>query len=115
MLITIDSMIWIYSYDPLAPEKSNVTKWISNDAGALREYDKIILSTIIPIEILHTLRKSPHIDLDEASEVVKSLINIPKVKLVDFSNKLLESSIELLNIYSKNQIGGRDASILSTM
>ena len=38
MAITIDSMIWIYSYDPYAPESKNVKSWLRGKDGALQTW-----------------------------------------------------------------------------
>ena len=56
MAITIDSMIWVYNFDPKAPESKNVRKWLYGEQGALKQYS-VVLNTIIPLEVLHSMVK----------------------------------------------------------
>ncbi|MFX1516684.1 MAG: type II toxin-antitoxin system VapC family toxin [Promethearchaeota archaeon] len=115
MAITIDSMIWIYNYDPFAPESKNVKSWLMGKDGALQSYEQIILNTIIPIEVLHSIYKKPSVDFTTAYNAALGIIALENVVLIDFDTRLLAESMTLLGDYRTYGIGGRDASILATM
>jgi len=115
MSITIDSMIWIYSYDPYAPESRNVKKWLRGKDGALQSHKQIILNTIIPLEVLHSILKKPSIDFTVAYNAALGIIALENVVIVDFDTRLLAELMTLLGDYRTYGIGGRDASILATM
>ncbi|MCK4848218.1 MAG: type II toxin-antitoxin system VapC family toxin [Candidatus Heimdallarchaeota archaeon] len=114
MSITIDSMIWIYNFDPKAPESRNVRKWLCGKHGALKQYS-VILNTLIPLEVLHSISKKKTIDFTTAFNAALGIIALEKVVLVDFDSNLLSETMTLLGEYEKYGIGGRDASILATM
>ncbi len=115
MIITIDSMIWIYSYDPYAPESKNVKSWLRGKEGALQTHKQIVLNTIIPLEVLHSIYKKPSVDFTTAYNAALGIIALKNVILVDFNSRLLAESMTLLGDYRTYGIGGRDASILATM
>lgn len=114
MSITIDSMIWVYNFDPLSPESINVRKWLYGEHGALNQYS-IILHTLIPLEVLHSMTRKRTIDFTTAFNAALGIIALEKVVLIDFNSNLLSESMVLLGDYEKFGIGGRDASILATM
>ncbi len=115
MTITIDSMIWIYSYDPHAPESKNVKSWLFGKEGALQSYTQIVLNTIIPLEVLHSISRQTSVDYTLAYNAALGIIAMEKVKIVDFDARLLTETMTLLGEYRPYGIGGRDASILATM
>ena len=115
MVITIDSMIWIYNYDPYAPESKNVKSWLRGKDGALQSHEQIVLNTIIPLEVLHCIYKKPSVDFTTAYNAALGIIALENVVLVDFDTRLLAESMTLLGDYRTYGIGGRDASILATM
>ena len=115
MAITIDSMIWIYSYDPHAPESKNVKSWLRGKKGALQTHKQIVLNTMIPLEILHSISKKPSVDFTTAYNAALGIIALKNVVLVDFNSRLLAESMTLLGDYQTYGIGGRDASILATV
>ena len=115
MKITIDSMIWIYEFDPYSPESKNVQKWMRGEKGALNHYDDIILNTIIPLEVLHAMNKKMKGNYTLAYNAAMAIVSIQTVTVVDFDSRLFMKSMELLGKYKTSGIGGRDASILATM
>ncbi len=115
MKITIDSMIWIYEFDPYSLESKNVQKWMRGEKGALNHYDDIILNTIIPLEVLHVMSKKMKANYTLAYNAALAIMSIQTVTMVDFDSRLLMKSMELLGKYKTSGIGGRDASILATM
>ena len=115
MKITIDSMIWIYEFDPHSPESQNVQKWMRGEEGALNHYEDIILNTIIPLEVLHAMSKKMKTNYTLAYSATLAIMSLQNVTMVDFDSRLLVKSMELLGKYKKYGIGGRDASILATM
>ena len=79
-MITIDSQIWIYYWDVNAKEHKNVKKWLKGEEreGILFK-EKIILSSIIPIEVGHNLFEKAEMEkeLDKKSilDLLLSLIS----------------------------------------
>ncbi|MFX1285579.1 MAG: type II toxin-antitoxin system VapC family toxin [Promethearchaeota archaeon] len=114
-MITIDSMIWIYNYDPYAPESKNVKSWLRGKDGVLQSQEQIVLNTIIPLEVLHSISKKPSVDFTTAYNAALGIIALKNVILADFDVRLLAESMTLLGDYRIHGIGGRDASILATM
>jgi len=112
--ITIDSMIWVYNFDPKAPESKNVRKWLYGKQGALEQYS-IVLNTLIPLEVLHSMSKKKTIDYTTAFNATLGIVALKKVVLIDFDSNLLSGTMTILGEYKKYGIGGRDASILATM
>ena len=115
MKVTIDSMIWIYEFDPHSPESVNVKKWMRGKEGALEKYEEIILNTIIPLEVLHALSKKVKLNYTVVYNAVMAIIGLRTVKVVDLDSRLLLKSMEIFGKYRIAGIGGRDASILATM
>ncbi|MHA2499270.1 MAG: type II toxin-antitoxin system VapC family toxin [Candidatus Hodarchaeales archaeon] len=114
MAITIDSMLWIYAYDPHAPERDNVKEWMFRN-GVVQGTEPIILNTIIPLEVLHSLGRNPAIDFSFAYNASMAIVALKNVVLIDFDSNLLTESIMVFGKYRSYGIGGRDASILATM
>jgi predicted nucleic acid-binding protein len=108
-------MIWIYSIDPYAPESKNVKRWLRSKEGVLHTHKQIVLNTIIPLEILHSISKKPSVDFTTAFNAALGIIALENVVLVDFDSRLLTESMTILGNYRTYGIGGRDASILATM
>ncbi len=119
-MLTIDSQIWIYYLDMNAKEHKNVVSWLNgkNDNGVLFK-EKIVLSSIIPLEVAHNLFKSTittkTLDKDRIEEMIFSLISLENCQLVDIDQLLILESIKKLKQYIAQGIGGRDALILTTM
>jgi predicted nucleic acid-binding protein len=114
MSLVIDSMIWVYNFDPLSPESSNVRNWLYGKRGALIN-NSVFLNTLIPLEVLHSLNRKPSIDYTTAFNASLAIIALENVTLIDFSSTLLSETMILLAEYDSFGIGGRDASILATM
>jgi predicted nucleic acid-binding protein len=108
-------MIWIYEFDPHSPESQNVKKWMRGEKGALNHYDDIILSTIIPLEVLHAISKKLQTNYTLAYNAVLAIVGLQNVNVIDFDSRLLLKSMEVLGKYRTFGIGGRDASILAAM
>ncbi len=114
MSLVIDSMIWVYNFDPLAPESTNVRKWLYGEHGALNQHS-VFLNTLIPLEVLHSMSRKRTIDFTTAFNATLAIISLENVVLIDFNSTLLSETMILLGEFEKFGIGGRDASILATM
>ena len=81
--------------------------------------EKIILSSVIPIEVGHNLYRTAHLrkDLDKEmiEELLLSLISTENCQIIEVDELLLVDVIQKMKDYSKLGIGGRDTLILSTM
>jgi len=119
-MITIDSQIWIYYWDSNALEHQNVKNWMNgteNDGILFKE--KIILSSIIPIEVGHNLYRTADLRKDLDKETIENLllalISTENFQIVEVDELLLVDVIQKMKDHSQLGIGGRDTLILSTM
>ena len=110
----IDSMIWVYNYDPNAPEHNNVKYWLRAPDGVLAR-EKVLLSAIIPLEVIHTLFRKARLPFLVAFNATRGIINLTNVELVELTLPMMQESMRLLGTYQEYGIGGRDALILATM
>lgn len=115
-LISIDSQIWIYYLDSNAIENSNVVKYLDgiDDDGVLFQ-EKILINTIIPLEVAHNFFRNIEIDITKAYEIITSTFHLENMEISEITLTLMELA---LRIVAKNRIkgiGGRDALILATM
>ncbi|MFQ6126407.1 MAG: type II toxin-antitoxin system VapC family toxin [Candidatus Heimdallarchaeota archaeon] len=115
-MLTIDSQIWIYYFDANAKENANVANWFEgkNQDGILFT-EKIVLSSIIPIEVAHNLFKISQIDRNEIEDLIISLISLDHCQLIEINQTLIFEALSALKKYSPMGIGGRDALIIATM
>ena len=110
----IDSMIWVYNYDPNAPEHNNVKKWLRAPDGVLAK-EKVLLSAIIPLEVMHVLFRKARLPFDLVFNATQGIINLANGEVVELTLPVVQESMRLLGTYQEYGIGGRDASILATM
>lgn len=120
-LITVDSQIWIYFFNPKAPEHANVFSWMRGDKkkrGALFN-DDVLLSSIIPVEVAHHLFKIPLQDKTITNETIENALldwlSWEKCHLDDIDSYLVLETVKVLTTGTSNGIGGRDALIIATM
>ena len=110
-MITIDSQIWIYYFDPNALENLNVQKWMNS----MLPNETMILSTIIPMEVAHNLYAVPKIDKDEVEDFILKWITQENITIVDADQHNMLIALELLKSNRSRGIGGRDCLILASM
>ena len=110
-MITIDSQIWIYYFDPNAPENANATQWMETKLIS----EEIALSAIIPLEVAHNLYSIPKFPLDQIERLIFRWITQKNIKILEISQKEMIYSLQLLKTYRSRGIGGRDCLILATM
>lgn len=115
-MITIDSQIWIYFFDPNAIENSAVSKWLTgkNNKGPLFE-EEIVLNSVIPIEIGHQLFKLSHLLKEKTEKLLLKLLSMKNCKIAETDLYLVLEALKILKKLSSVGIGGRDALILATM
>jgi len=119
-MITIDSQIWIYYWDINASEHENIKTWMNGtEKDGILFKEKIILSSIIPIEVGHNLYRTADLrkDLDKETieDLLLALISTENCQIIDVDELLLVDVIQKMKDYSQLGIGGRDTLILSTM
>ncbi len=110
-LITIDSQIWIYYYDPNALENGNVSTWMKLNLKS----KEIILSMIIPLEVAHNLYKIPRMSPDQIEKLLFRWITQKNIMILDATQEEMISALQMLKYYRSKGIGGRDCLILSAM
>ncbi|MHA1245557.1 MAG: type II toxin-antitoxin system VapC family toxin [Candidatus Heimdallarchaeota archaeon] len=110
-MITIDSQIWIYFFDPNALENTNVQKWFK---GILAK-EQILLSTIIPLEVSHNLYAVPKLDKISIENLILNWVTQENITFVSIDNHVMLLALELLKLNRVKGIGGRDCLILASM
>lgn len=110
-MITIDSQIWIYYFDPNAPENHNVSQWMN----ANWKTANIALSTIIPLEVAHNLYNIPRMSSDQIEQLLFKWITQKNISILDATQKELIMALKTLKTNRSQGMGGRDCLIISTM
>ena len=90
-MITIDSQIWIYFFDPNAPENLNVQKWMNS----MLSRESIVLSMIIPLEVSHNLYAVPKVNKDDIENLILKWITQKNVTMVDVDQHMMLIALEL--------------------
>jgi len=119
-MITIDSQIWIYYWDSNALEHENVSKWMQGtERDGILYRDKIVLSSIIPIEMGHNLYRLAHLrkglDKETIADLLLTFISTENYQIIDIDNIILVDVLQKMKDLIHLGIGGRDALILTTM
>jgi len=116
-MIAIDSMIWIYNCDPNSKEHKNVKIWLEGNKRrrGIIETDKILISTIIAMEVIHNLRRVARLPANLVYEYVLRMITLKNILTESLDLALVQESMEVLEEYYEYGIGGRDATILASM
>lgn len=109
-MIFIDSNIWCYYFDQRLPEHERVKE-------PMREMIKsaeIAINTIIVMEVAHYLVR--HFTEKTARRKINSFINLRNMKIADFNRQAMTEAIEnLISHAYTDGLGGRDATVISTM
>ncbi|TFF99566.1 MAG: type II toxin-antitoxin system VapC family toxin [Promethearchaeota archaeon] len=111
MLLTIDSQIWIYYFDPNAKENKNVEKWFE---GILAK-EEIMLSSIIPLEVAHNLYAVPDLDKLSTENLILKWVTQENITFIPVDTNIMLLALELLKANRSKGIGGRDCLILASM
>jgi uncharacterized protein len=106
-LIFVDSNIWCYYFDRSAQEHNAVSEKLEQvlDEG-------VAINTVVAMEVAHYLIKS--LGSDEGRSKMDVFLSYP-MEIIDFNQYLARKSVDYLAKYSQTGIGGRDATILSSM
>lgn len=110
-MITIDSQIWIYYFDPNAKENKNVLHWMRKHL----QTSDILLNIIIPTEVAHNLYTIPKISRNLIEQLLFKWITQKNITIADLSNKEMINALQKLKTLRSHGIGGRDCLILATM
>ncbi len=115
-MISIDSQIWIYYLDSNAKESTNVINFLDgdNENGVLSK-EKILINTIIPLEIAHSFFRNEQINAEKAYEIITSTFHLENMEIKEITLTLMEVALKIVEKNRNKGIGGRDALILATM
>ncbi|MBN1329317.1 MAG: PIN domain-containing protein [Candidatus Heimdallarchaeota archaeon] len=111
MLLTIDSQIWIYYFDPNAKENESVEKWFE---GILAK-EQIMLSSIIPLEVAHNLYAVPNLDKLSTENLILKWVTQENITFIHVDTNIMLLALELLKANRSKGVGGRDCLILASM
>jgi len=115
-LISIDSQIWIYYLDSNATESANVIRYLDgNNNDGIIATEKIIINTIIPVEVAHNFFRNEEIDVEKAYEIITSTFQLENMEIKEITLALMELALKIVAKNRRKGIGGRDALILATM
>ena len=109
-MLFIDANIWCYYFDARHPEHERVKTFMRR--ALLSE--RLAVNTIVVIEVAHYLNRN--LRGDEAQRRTENLLALGNLHLHDFDKEQLLKSLDVLNRYSSSHgLGGRDATIISTV
>jgi len=109
-MLFIDANIWCYYFDARHPEHEQVKIFMRQ--ALLSE--RLAVNTLIVIEVAHYLNRN--LSRDDARKRTENLLTLENLHVHDFDREQLLKSLDLLNRYSSSHgLGGRDATIISTV
>ena len=106
-MLIIDSNIWVYYFDRDAPEH----RLVVNKVEKLLKSEKIVINTVIIIEVAHFLVKN--LGPVAGNNKLEVFLSFP-FTVANLDYYTVSKAVELLVRYSHQGIGGRDATILAT-
>lgn len=100
-MLTIDSQILIYYFDTHSKEHINIKSWLED----ILITDEIYLSSIIPIEVAHSLfsvcdKKNP-LDLNKIEQTLIAFISLKNCQIIEVNQVLIVNAINFLRIFVK--------------
>lgn len=107
-MIFVDSNIWCFYFNKDCSEHEAASKFLEK----IMQKEEIASNTVVIMEVSHFLVKN--LGPIEGKNKLDILLSFP-LNVSDFDFETMRTSIDMLCKYSHNGIGGRDASILSTM
>jgi len=115
-MLTIDTQIFVYYFDPNSLENRNVVTWFQKGKhhGIIYSED-IILSGIVPIEIAHNLFRVKNLSGEKIISTITNLISLKNVTLHNIDREVILQGLEIIKDLGYAGIGGRDSLILATM
>jgi len=115
-MIVVDSMIWVYNCDVLAPEYKSVHSWLEGDGGeGIIDSEEILVNTIIVMEVVHNLRRRARLPPQLVYDYVLKMLALENMTTAPFDRNQLHDSMHMFEKYYEYGIGGRDATILAAM
>jgi predicted nucleic acid-binding protein len=110
MMLFIDANIWCYYFDARHPEHEPVKRFMRR---ALLD-ETLAVNTLIVVEAAHYLNRN--LSREEARRKTDNLLTLENLHVFDFDREQLVKSLDVLNKYSSSHgLGGRDATIISTV
>ncbi|MBI2970985.1 MAG: type II toxin-antitoxin system VapC family toxin [Candidatus Aenigmarchaeota archaeon] len=107
-MIFIDSNMWCYFFDESARENKKVVEFVKR----ILEKEEVAINTAVITEIAHFLIKN--LGPVNGKKKIETFLEFPLV-VRDVTYADTKDSIELLCQYAHEGIGGRDATLLSSM
>jgi len=109
-MIFVDSNIWCYYFDQRLPEHDRVREPIRE----IIKSTEISCNTIIVMEVAHYLVR--HFTEKTARRKIDFFINLRNMKIADFNRQAMIEALENLIGYAyTDSLGGRDATIITTI
>lgn len=103
----LDANVWIYFLDQELPEHDTVVDRV----GAVIRSEPLFLTTVLQLEVLHYVSNQ----MDDPQTVLDAFLTGDDVRVADLTSRDVVRSSELLEAHKQSGIGGRDASVLSTI
>ncbi len=114
-MLTIDTQILIYYFDTHSKEHINIKSWVED----ILITEEIYLSSIIPIEVAHSLfsirDKKKSLDLNKIEQTLIAFVSLKNCQIIEVNQVLIVNAIKFLKNYRKTGIGGRDSLIVASM
>lgn len=107
-MILIDSNMWCYYFDESCKEH----KYVVKELEKIIKKEEIIINTVIIMELAHFLIKN--LGPINGKKKLEVFLSFP-MKIFDLNYDRVKESINMLCEHSHLGIGGRDATLLSTM
>lgn len=107
-MIFIDSNIWCYYFNESSKEHNKVVNFIES----IMDEESIVMNNVVGLEVAHFLIKN--LGAIQGKEKINAMLEYPFI-IDDLDYDTLLDSIDTLAKYTHTGIGGRDASIITTM
>lgn len=114
-MIAIDTMLWIYNVDAHANEHENIKAWLEGNGKGIIGREKIMINTVIAMEVVHNLRKVARLPKEAVYDYVFKMLTLRNLVIDAFDFDGLNESIIAFEDFFPYGIGGRDATILASM
>jgi len=109
-MIFVDANMWCYYFDRRLPEHKYVREPLRN----IIQTEEIACNTVIVMEVAHYLTRN--FVEDEVRKKIEYFVNLRNMNIADFNRSLMTESLENLIEHAYTEgLGGRDATIISTL
>ena len=77
--------------------------------------EKILLNTIIPLEVAHNLFRNNEIEIKKAYDMITSIFHLENLEIKEINITMMELALKIVAKNRTKGIGGTDALLLATM